>query len=245
MPNLESKRSVAESAASRAIVVDLRGVRKSYGAGATPVLFDLTFHMSAGEMVALVGPSGCGKSTTLNLISGVDRADGGSIVVCGVDMVRADEREVTDLRREKLGIVFQAFHLMPHLTLEENVGLPLALKGTRDERRVREMLDAVGLGPRRGHYPGELSGGEQQRAAIARALVHKPALVVADEPTGNLDTRSGEAALAALDELRRENGAALLLVTHDDRVSARADRVVRMVDGRIVAGEREALGVKD
>lgn len=221
-------------------VVDLQGVRKSFRGGDLPVLVDVSFRMERAEFVALVGPSGCGKSTTLNLVSGVDRSDAGRVVVCGVDLTRAAERELTQLRRTKLGIVFQSFHLMPHLTVAENVALPLALQGRRDDARVEDVLRQVGLGARLRHYPGELSGGEQQRTAIARALVHRPALVAADEPTGNLDTRSGDEALDALERLRRESGAALLLVTHDDRIARRADRVVRMVDGRIVALEAAA-----
>jgi putative ABC transport system ATP-binding protein len=221
---------------ARPEVVLLRGVTKNYrgGSGRVAVLEDVTFTVGAGEMVALVGPSGCGKSTTLNLISGVDRAGGGTIVVCGVDLATASEGEITRLRREKIGIVFQSFHLMPHLTLEENVALPLALGGRSEPARVRDLLEKIGLAPRARHYPGELSGGEQQRAAIARALAHRPALVLADEPTGNLDSHAGEAALDALESLRREEGASLLLVTHDPRVAARADRIVTMADGRAV-----------
>jgi putative ABC transport system ATP-binding protein len=185
-------------------------------------------------MVALVGPSGCGKSTTLNLAAGVDRPDSGRVTVCGVELGAAAERELVMLRRRSIGVVFQAFHLMPHLTVAENVALPLALAGARDDTRVETLLARVGLSHRRGHFPGELSGGEQQRTAVARALVHRPRLLLADEPTGNLDSASGAEVLRLLAELRRDEGAALLLATHDDRIAAQADRVVRMADGRIL-----------
>jgi putative ABC transport system ATP-binding protein len=188
----------------------------------------------AGEMVALVGPSGCGKSTTLNLASGVDRPDRGRVVVCGIDVAAADERDLLELRRRRVGMVFQAFHLVPHLTAAENVALPLALAGRREPERVTGLLDRVGLGHRTRHLPSQLSGGEQQRTAIARALVHGPDLVVADEPTGNLDSHTGGEVLGLLDELRREHGVAVLLATHDRAVAAAADRVVSMRDGAVV-----------
>jgi len=201
----------------------------------------VSFSVAAGERVALVGPSGCGKSTCLNLISGVDRPDAGRAHVLGLDLAQARERELELLRRRRIGIVFQAFHLVPHLTVAENVALPLALDGRADPARVRELLERVGLAARAEHYPGELSGGEEQRTAVARALVHRPALVVADEPTGNLDSRSGAAVLALLEELVRESGATLVVATHDARVAASADRVLELADGRLVA-ERARAG---
>ena len=217
-------------------VTELRGVSKRYLRGNEVVhaLLQVSFTLSAGEMVALVGPSGCGKSTTLNLIAGVDRPDEGEVIVCGTDLARAGEAELVRARRRHTGIVFQSFHLMPHLTVEENVALPLALDGRKDPARVRDLLRRVGLEDRRGHFPAELSGGEQQRTAVARALVHRPAVVLADEPPGSLDSASGTAVLQLMDELRREEGSALLLATHDDAIAAAADRVVRMCDGAIV-----------
>lgn len=216
-------------------ILRLDGASKHYLRGTERVaaLRNVSFEVAAGEMVALVGPSGCGKSTTLNLAGGVDRPDSGRVTVCGVDIGLAGESDLARLRRRRIGVVFQAFHLMPQLTAEENVALPLALDGVRDRARARELLRRVGLEHRRGHFPGELSGGEQQRTAVARALVHRPALVLADEPTGNLDSASGEAVLLLLEELRREEGAALLLATHDERIAARADRVIGMRDGAI------------
>lgn len=218
-------------------VVALEGVSKRYRTGGALVtaLNDVSLRLAAGEMVALVGPSGCGKSTTLNLVSGVDTPDEGEVRVCGVDLRRADEGTLTRLRRRLVGIVFQAFHLVPHLTVEENVALPLALDGRRDEARVAELIERVGLAHRRRHFPGQLSGGEQQRVAVARALVHRPRVVVADEPTGNLDSAAGAAVLALLDELRREEGTALLLATHDGRLAAAAERVLAMRDGRLLS----------
>jgi putative ABC transport system ATP-binding protein len=194
----------------------------------------VSMEVAAGEAIALVGASGSGKSTLLNLVSAVDRPSSGRVEVCGVDLATASENDLLGLRRRCIGLVFQAFHLVPHLTAEENVALPLALDGRGDPGRVTELLRRVGLAHRRSHYPSELSGGEQQRTALARALVHRPRLLVADEPTGNLDSRTGAAVLELLAELRREEGAALLLATHDESVAAAADRVVHLHDGRIL-----------
>jgi ABC-type lipoprotein export system ATPase subunit len=217
-------------------VVEFVGASRTYHRGDEEVhaLVDLSLRLVAGEMVALVGPSGCGKSTALNLAAAVDRPDRGSIRVCGVDIATARESELVTLRRRRIGMVFQAFHLIPHLTVAENITLPLALDGRRDPDRVRELIDRVGLGHRARHYPSELSGGEQQRTALARALAHRPAVVVADEPTGNLDSRTGAEVISLLDELRRSEGATLLLATHDAKIAAAADRVCELADGRLV-----------
>jgi ABC-type lipoprotein export system ATPase subunit len=221
---------------NRDSVVSLENVSRSYLRGDEIVhaLQEVSLTLAPAEMLALVGPSGCGKSTTLNLVAAVDRPDGGTVTVCGVDLARASEADLVGLRRRRIGMVFQAFHLVPHLTVEENVSLPLALDGRRDASRVGGLIERVGLAHRRRHYPSELSGGEQQRTAIARALVHTPSVVVADEPTGNLDSRTGATILELLRELQSEEGAALLLATHDDAVAAAADRVIHMRDGRIV-----------
>lgn len=218
----------------------LHGVRRTYRRGASDVaaLAGVDLEVRAGEWVAIVGPSGCGKSTLLNMASGVDRPDappaGGRASVCGIDLGAASEKQLVMLRRTSIGVVFQAFHLVPNLSALENVNLPLALAGRGDERRALLLLERVGLAARVHHHPGELSGGEEQRVAVARALVHRPKLVVADEPTGNLDSHSGARVLDALDELRRTEGAALVMATHDERVAARADRIVHMADGRVV-----------
>ena len=217
-------------------VVELEHVSRSFRRGDEVVLAlaDLSLNLNAGEMAALVGPSGCGKSTALNIVAAVDRPDSGSVRVCGVDVSCATEDELVTLRRRSIGMVFQAFHLVPHLTVEENIALPLALDHRRDSARVAELIDRVGLDHRRRHYPSELSGGEQQRTAVARALVHRPRVLVADEPTGNLDSRTGAGVVALLDELRRGEQAALLWATHDAQVAAFADRVLELADGRVV-----------
>lgn len=218
------------------MVVELTGVGRDYRRGDEVVhaLVNLSLRLGAGEVLALVGPSGCGKSTALNLVAAVDRPDRGTVRVCGIDISAATESELITLRRRRIGMVFQAFHLVPHLTVEENITLPLALDGQRNTERVRGLIDRVGLAHRAGHYPSELSGGEQQRTALARALAHRPRVVVADEPTGNLDSRTGGAVVELLDELRREEGAALLLATHDTKVAAAADRICELADGRLV-----------
>jgi len=219
------------------LVASIRGASKTYERGDAPVhaLVDADLDVRAGEMVALLGPSGCGKSTLLNVLSGVDALDDGSAHVAGIDLTRASAADLVTLRRERIGIVFQAFHLVPNLSAEENVALPLALGRKRDDARVASLLARVGLAGRARHFPSELSGGEQQRVALARALVHRPRLLLLDEPTGNLDSASGEVVLTLLDELRRETRVAVVLATHDERISLRADRRVRMRDGRIVA----------
>ena len=194
----------------------------------------VTLDVAAGESVALVGASGSGKSTLLNLVSAVDRPTGGRVEVCGVDLAAATETQMLHLRRHSIGLVFQAFHLVPHLTVAENVALPLALDGRRDDARVESLLERVELGHRRRHYPSELSGGEQQRTALARALVHRPRVLVADEPTGNLDSRTGDAVLELIEELKREENAALILATHDEHVAASLDRTVHLHDGKIL-----------
>ncbi len=220
-----------------AAVVELVNVSKSYRRCDELVhaLRDVSFPLAGGEMVALVGPSGCGKSTTLNLVAGVDRPDAGAVIVAGADLATAGEAVLVQARRHSTGIVFQSFYLMPHLTVEENIALPLALDGGRDSARVLDLIRRVGLTHRKDHFPAQLSGGEQQRTAVARALVHRPAVVLADEPTGALDSASGAAVLRLMDELRREEGSALLLATHDETIAAAADRVIRMRDGAIEA----------
>ncbi len=225
-----------EQAADDTAAARVAGACKVYARGeaAVTALDDVTLEVAPGELVAVLGPSGCGKSTLLNVLAGVDRLDAGQAFVGGIDLGRASERELVTLRRERIGIVFQSFHLVPNLTATENVALPLALAGRRDPARVAELLARVGLAARASHFPSEMSGGERQRVALARALVHGPRVVLADEPTGNLDSTAGESVLALLDELRREVGAAVVLATHDERIAARADRRVRMRDGRIV-----------
>jgi putative ABC transport system ATP-binding protein len=198
---------------------------------------DLT--IARGEFVALVGPSGSGKSTVLNLIGGLDRPTSGQVWINGIELSASDERTLTRHRRQHVGFVFQSFNLLPRLIAEENVALPLMFSGVPEKERrarARKLLERVGLGPRLTHRPTQLSGGEQQRVAIARALVGQPALLLADEPTGNLDTTIGAEIMALLKGLNQEQGLTLLVVTHDPEVAAFADRIVRLRDGRIQEG---------
>jgi putative ABC transport system ATP-binding protein len=201
------------------------------------VLRDAQATFTEGEFVAILGKSGTGKSTLLNLISGIDRADGGSIWLSGQDLNALGERERTLYRRQKIGFIFQFFNLIPTLTVWENVTLPLELNGMRPEQtipRAEPLLDAVGLLDRRQAFPDRLSGGEQQRVAIARALVHDPLLVLADEPTGNLDEETGHGVLTLLDRLTRRAGKNLIMVTHNPEASGFADRVLHLREGKLV-----------
>ncbi|HVS14611.1 MAG TPA: ABC transporter ATP-binding protein [Thermoanaerobaculia bacterium] len=207
------------------------------------VLRDVDLVVPAGQMVAVLGPSGSGKSTLLGLLAGLDRPTSGEVLLDGEPIHRLSEDRLARLRRDRVGFVFQSFHLLRNLTALENVMLPLELTGARDAgSRARAMLGEVGLADREDHYPSQLSGGEQQRVALARAFVHRPALLLADEPTGNLDSGTGAGILEILLRLRRDHGATLVLVTHDEAVAALADRQVHLRDGRIVE-DRLAGGV--
>ncbi|HXF07265.1 MAG TPA: ABC transporter ATP-binding protein [Candidatus Acidoferrales bacterium] len=221
-------------------MVRLAGVRHGYAepGGWHAVLDDAALTIPAGEAVALVGRSGSGKSTLLNLISGIDRPQAGTVSVGGVDITALSERERTLLRRRRIGFVFQFFNLLPTLTVAENLRLPLQLLGrggATADRAVADLLEAVGLagyGPR---FPDTLSGGEQQRVAVARALIHEPDLILADEPTGNLDPATGNRVAELLDRLVRQFGKTLILVTHSPDLARHADRILRLQDGRLVA----------
>ena len=213
-------------------------VSKEYLRGGTRVmaLHEVTLDVAQGEFCAVVGPSGCGKSTLLNLVAGVDHPTGGEILLDGRSTSSFVDKDWTRLRREFVGMVFQAFHLIPGLTAEENIALPLLLNGRRGKEiglRVGECLEAVGLRHRERHRPGELSGGEQQRVAIARALVHRPQLILADEPTGNLDSASGAEVVALLRSLPQQTGQTVIMVTHSEAAALQADCVYRMKDGRV------------
>ena len=217
--------------------VRLRGVTRAYADGATrhQVLTGIDLDVEPGEMVALLGPSGSGKSTLLNIIAGLDAPDGGTVEVGGQDLGRMTERGRTLLRRREIGFVFQFFNLIPTLTALENILLPLELTGRKDGGAARALLERVGLADRARAFPEELSGGEQQRVAIARALAHEPKLLLADEPTGNLDSATGARVLDLLTSLVSERGTAMLIATHSREVVDRADRVVMLHDGAIVS----------
>jgi putative ABC transport system ATP-binding protein len=221
-------------------MVDVDNLAKVYRSGSTrQVVFDkLTFDVGQGETVALLGASGSGKTTLLNLISGIDSPDGGTVSLDGIDVHTLAEPERTLLRRRRIGFVFQFFNLIPTLKVGENVALPLELLGEDDsaaQQRAAALLEDVGLGGLAQRYPETLSGGEQQRAAIARALAHRPALLLADEPTGNLDEDTGGRIIELLTDLARQQGTTMLLVTHSAHVARAADRVLRLSHGRVAA----------
>ncbi len=222
-------------------LLQIRNLSKGYreGGGFHPILTGARATVAAGEMVALLGPSGSGKSTLLNLVSGIDTPDEGEVVIGDTSLTGLTERERTLFRRHHIGFVFQFFNLIPTLTVEENLLLPLELKGrlgASDVERARGLLAAVGLAGREGSFPDRLSGGEQQRVAVARALIHDPLLLLADEPTGNLDAESGEKVLDLLVGMASRTAKTLLVVTHSREVARRAHRVLRIQEGRLVEG---------
>jgi putative ABC transport system ATP-binding protein len=219
------------------VLITLRNIRKNYRADnlETAALADVSLEIDAGEFVAVMGPSGCGKSTLLNVVGMIDSPTSGEYLFCGEDVARWPESRLVDLRKRNLGFVFQSFNLIEDLTVYENIELPLLYQNApRAQRRarVREVLELVDLLPRARHKPAQLSGGQQQRVAVARAVVADPKLILADEPTGNLDTRNGEEVMGMLDILNQQ-GATVLMVTHSHEHAARARRIVSMVDGRI------------
>lgn len=215
----------------------MRNVTLRLGSRTSPVeiLRGIDLDVAAGESLAILGPSGSGKSSLMAILSGLERASGGSVRVNGVEFSELGEDELAMARRGRIGIVLQSFHLLPTMTALENVAVPLELAGRSEpfETSARE-LEAVGLGHRLDHYPAQLSGGEQQRVAIARAMAPSPAVLFADEPTGNLDTATGAAIIDLLFERRRASGATLIIITHDPALAERCDRTVRMADGVLV-----------
>jgi putative ABC transport system ATP-binding protein len=231
-------------------IVSTTELRRVYGEGETAVhaLRGVTVAFPSGQYAAIMGPSGSGKSTLMHLLAGLDRPTSGSVVVDDKELANLDDRALTRLRRDRLGFVFQAFNLVPVLTAEENILLPLTLAGRKPDREwVTTLIDAVGLGDRLTHRPAELSGGQQQRVAVARALIHRPAVVFADEPTGNLDSHASDEVLGLLRQAVDEFGQTVVMVTHDPHAASVADRIVVLNDGQIVHdGHGESMeGVLD
>ncbi len=219
-------------------VIEVRSVTKDLriGQNIVHVLRGISFQVERGEIVGIVGPSGSGKSTLLGVIGGLDVPTSGQVLIDGVDISRMNEDRLTEIRNEKIGFIFQFFNLIPTLTALENVALPVEFARKPNHRpnpRARELLMLLGLKDRMGHLPAQLSGGQQQRVAIARALANDPPLLLADEPTGNLDSESSEAVLAALESIRQQIGTTIVLVTHSSELAARADRVLTLVDGQL------------
>jgi putative ABC transport system ATP-binding protein len=220
------------------LMVDLADVHLTLSSAAGPVniLRGVTFQVGQGETVGIVGPSGSGKSTMLAIMAGLEKASAGRVSVAGRDLSALGEDQLALFRRDTLGIVFQSFHLIPTMTALENVAVPMELAGRRDALDLaRAELDAVGLGHRHDHYPAQLSGGEQQRVALARAVASMPKLLLADEPTGNLDGNTGKGIVDLMFSLRQAKGSTMILITHDPGLAAACDRVVRIEDGRVVS----------
>lgn len=227
-------------AAIKEAIMEVNGISKRVrdSAGELTILHEIGFQLAARESVAVVGASGSGKSTLLSILAGLDTPSSGSVKLDGIDLFSLDEDARAAVRGARIGFVFQSFQLMGHLSALENVMLPLELRGDRNARALAtEMLGRVGLGARLGHYPKLLSGGEQQRVALARAFVMRPALLLADEPTGSLDHATGESVMQLMFELNREVGTTLILVTHDPRIAERCDRQIRLEAGRMVQAD--------
>jgi putative ABC transport system ATP-binding protein len=217
-------------------MIELSNIRKTYRQGGNEIhaLDGIDLRVAPGEFVAIMGPSGSGKSTLMHCLAGLDSLTSGQVFIGGVELSRLSDKELTILRRSRIGFVFQSFNLVPTLTAEENITLPLTLSGSKpDQAWFQQVVSTVGLGDRLSHRPSELSGGQQQRVAIARALAGSPRLLLADEPTGNLDSQMARSVMALLEELHR-SGATIVMVTHDPQLAARAQRNVHVVDGQVV-----------
>jgi putative ABC transport system ATP-binding protein len=234
---VERQQEIATQEVERRVVMDVREITKVLPLGREhiDILKGISFQIASGEFISIVGPSGSGKSTLLGIIAGLDNPTTGQVFIDGVDITRMSEGKLAEVRNSKIGMVFQAFNLIPTLTAQENVEVPLYVgkhKGS-PSGRARELLDLVGLTHRLTHRPNQLSGGEQQRVAIARALATDPAFVIADEPTGNLDAKNGENVLKLIAYLRAQTGKTFIIATHDPVVASHADRAIRIVDGKV------------
>ena len=228
----------------RSPILSLKNLTKSYRSGESDltVLHNVTLDIEEGETCAIVGPSGSGKTTLLGLCAGLDRPSLGSVTLCGVDLGTLSEDETAKLRNKHVGFVFQSFQLISTLTALENVMVPAELRGERGaDSRAKDLLSAVGLGDRSTHYPTQLSGGEQQRVGLARAFINKPRILFADEPTGNLDTETGDTIESLLFELNQKEGTTLVLVTHDLELANKTDRIIQLKAGHVVADNRKSL----
>ncbi len=244
---LEKKERNDGAAFEDDVVIGCRDLERRFGSGETAVdaLRSVSLEVTRGELVAIMGPSGSGKSTLMHLLAGLDRPSGGTVSIAGVDPAHLKDTQLTKLRRAHVGFIFQSFNLLPTLSAEENVTLPLDLSGERVDRAwIDELLRSVGLEDRRKHRPAELSGGQQQRVAVARAIVHRPSVLFADEPTGNLDSQSGADVLELIRNAVDGYGQTTIMVTHDQRAAAIADRVVYLADGNIV-GEIDQSAMDD
>ena len=230
---------MTENNATNHIVIQALGLEKKFrsGTGWLDVLKGVSVDIERGSIVAIVGPSGAGKSTLLHLLGGLDRPTQGKVLLDGEEIVNYSDIELAKVRNQKIGFLFQFHHLLPEFSAVENIGLPRRMMGEPMEKahvRARELLEQLGLGERGHHRPGELSGGEQQRVALARALVNNPSVVLADEPTGNLDRQTGRQVLDIIWDLQKKNGQTFIIVTHDESIAERATRRIRIIEGRIV-----------
>jgi putative ABC transport system ATP-binding protein len=233
-----ARTSAANRIADNDFMLIAKDLEKTYRSGdrMLTVLRDVNLHVEAGDFIAILGPSGSGKTTLLGLLAGLDTPSRGAVHIAGTDLAPLSEDERARFRRDTVGFVFQSFQLIPSLTARENVQIPLELRGESGAAdRASRLLGRVGLGDRLDHYPTQLSGGEQQRVALARAFVHEPRILFADEPTGNLDATTGESIIRLMEELNRERGTTLVLVTHDPALAQRARRTIRLADGAIVS----------